>query len=243
MNNARPVFLTAEWSNLLLLNYEVDPALLASRIPAGTELDHYEGRYFVSLVGFQFQDTRIKGWPIIGHRNFEEVNLRFYVRRKEDGEWRRGVVFIKEIVPRWAIAFIARTLYGEPYISMPMAHDVRRPGKSQAGHAEYRWRLSTGWNRIHAELRGVPVYPEPGSLQEFIIEHYWGYTKRGDRTDEYAVEHSPWKIYDATNPVAECHIAELYGNEFVPVLSAPPTSAFMAEGSPVVVRSGRIITT
>ena len=109
-----------------MLNYEVAPEALAPFVPAGTELDAWEGRHLVSMVGFMFQSTRGLGFPIPFHRNFEEVNLRFYVRRKVDGEWRRGVVFIKEIVPRFAIAWVARTFYNENYVALPMSHRLEK---------------------------------------------------------------------------------------------------------------------
>src|SRR5579864_4477520 len=113
LSNARPTFLTAEWRNLAMLNYEIDPNLLREYVPAGVELDQWNGHTFMSLVGFSFLNTKVLGLPIPFHRNFEEVNLRFYVRRNTRNEIRRGVVFIKEIVPRWAIAFVARSVYGE----------------------------------------------------------------------------------------------------------------------------------
>jgi uncharacterized protein YqjF (DUF2071 family) len=74
-------FLTAEWNNLLLLNYAVDPCLLERFVPAGTELDVFEGRNYLSLVGFEFNRSRIFGFAVPFHQAFEEVNLRFYVRR------------------------------------------------------------------------------------------------------------------------------------------------------------------
>ena len=101
-------FLTAQWRDLLMVNYEVDPSLLADRVPLGTTLDLFEGKCFVSLVGFMFLDTRVMDFLIPFHVNFEEVNLRFYVKRETRTEIRRGVVFIKEIVPRGAIAWVAR---------------------------------------------------------------------------------------------------------------------------------------
>src|SRR6478735_9893003 len=107
-------FLTAEWRDLVMANYEIDPSMLADRVPRGTELDLHEGRCFVSLVGFMFLETRVMGFPVPFHTNFEEVNLRFYVKRKTEDEVRRGVVFIKEIVPRYAISTVARVMYGEP---------------------------------------------------------------------------------------------------------------------------------
>jgi uncharacterized protein YqjF (DUF2071 family) len=86
-------FLTAEWRDLAMLNYEIDAAVLRPFVPAGTELDAWGGRTFVSVVGFRFLGTRVRGVPVPGHRDFEELNLRFYVRRVADDGPRRGVVF------------------------------------------------------------------------------------------------------------------------------------------------------
>ena len=102
-------FLSAVWRNLVMLNYEIEPDILRPLVPQGVELDSWKGKYFVSLVGFQFLDTRVLGMPIPFHRNFEEVNLRYYVRRRVEKGWRRGVVFVKEVVPRWAIATRGRS--------------------------------------------------------------------------------------------------------------------------------------
>ncbi|HKD03053.1 MAG TPA: DUF2071 domain-containing protein, partial [Terriglobales bacterium] len=125
------VFLKADWRNLAMLNYEVEPSVLAAFVPAGTELDRWNGRLFVSLVGFRFLRTRVWGLPIPLHCNFDEVNLRFYVRRMEGSEIRRGVVFIREIVPRRAIATVARNLYGERYVALPMRHRLEIAGEDQ----------------------------------------------------------------------------------------------------------------
>src|SRR5450432_2463378 len=101
------VFLKAEWNNLIMASYTIEPALLKPYLPRYTELDFYNGNTYVSLVGFMFNNTRIPGMKIPFHVNFEEVNLRFYVRYKDNGEWKRGVVFIKEIVPKLAISYVA----------------------------------------------------------------------------------------------------------------------------------------
>src|SRR6185437_11165669 len=104
----RRVFLSAVWRQLAMLNYRVDPALLAPYLPAGTTLDLWRGDAFISVVGLLFDDTRVLHVPIPFHITFPEVNLRCYVRREVGGETRRGVVFIRELVPRAAIAFVAR---------------------------------------------------------------------------------------------------------------------------------------
>jgi uncharacterized protein YqjF (DUF2071 family) len=166
-----PVFLTAAWRHLVMLNYEVPPALLAERVPRGTELDDWNGVTCVSMVGFRFLDTRVLGIPIPFHRDFNEVNLRFYVRRKGPEGWRRGVVFVREIVPRAAIAWVARTLYNEPYLALPMRHRVDPEG---TGTVEYGWHRNGAWARLGATVHGAPAPMEAGSEAEFITEHYWG---------------------------------------------------------------------
>lgn len=232
------VFLTAEWRDLVMLNYEVPPDILKSLVPTGTELDIWQGRTLVSLVGFRFLNTRVLGIPIPFHRDFEEVNLRFYVRHRSGGEWRRGVVFVKEIVPKWAIAWVARTLYNENYVSLPMRHRVIPPGAGE-GSAEYGWRLGGRWYRLAARIQGAPAIPPAGSEEEFITEHYWGYALQRDRSSlEYQVEHPQWAVWSASEAVFEGDAGALYGPQFARYLAGPPLSAFVAVGSPISVRRG-----
>jgi len=237
-----PVFLTAAWRNLVMLNYEIDPAILAGRVPHGTELDSFDGRTYVSIVGFLFLDTRVLGLPIPFHRDFEELNLRFYVRREVGGDVRRGVVFVKEVVPRPAIAWVARTVYNENYVAMPMRHHVKLPEPGRDGRVEYAWDSGSRWNRVSARISGPPEAMAPGSHEEFIAEHYWGYAAQRDGgAVEYEVEHPPWRVWRALDPALDCDIHRLYGDEFRTALSRAPSSAFVAEGSEVVVRRGRRI--
>jgi uncharacterized protein YqjF (DUF2071 family) len=238
---AAPAFLTAEWRWLAMLNYEVDPVILKPRVPRGTELDGWQGRTFVSMVGFRFLDTRVRGWAIPFHRNFEEVNLRFYVRRLGDDGWRRGVVFVRELVPRWAIATLARLVYGENYLALPMRHrlDLPQGEASIRGLVEYGWQHKGRWNALSARISGAARPPIPGSQEEFITEHYWGYASQRDGgTVEYRVEHPPWPVWRSSDCALDCDVAALYGPEFAPSLSGAPASAFVAVGSPVFVRRG-----
>lgn len=231
-------FLTAEWRNLVMLNYEVEPALLSNFIPAGTELDRWEGKPFASLVGFRFLNTKVCGIPIPFHRNFEEVNLRFYVRRTFGDEVRRGVVFIKEIVPRWAIAAVARSVYNERYVALPMDHQVKQ---SKSGtFVEYGWRSSIGWSRINISAEGSPQLPAEGSQEEFITEHFWGYSAQADGTTvEYRVAHPRWQVWSGLGAKFAGEVTELYGRELAAILAGPPASAFLAEGSEVRVFRGQ----
>lgn len=218
-----------------MLNFDVPPAILRPFVPPGVELDFHNGISYASLVGFRFIDTRVLGLPIPFHRDFDEVNLRFYVRRFADGHWRRGVVFIREIVPRAAIAFVARTFYGEPYSAFPMRHQLSVTPDSIS--ARYEWRRAGQWEFLAAQASGQPGEIQPGSGEEFIAEHYWGYTRRrGGLCSEYEVLHPRWRVWQCAQASFQAGIAALYGPEFVEPLSAQPRSAFIADGSPVSVR-------
>jgi len=233
-----PRFLEAEWRDLAMLNFEIDPSLLVSRVPRGCELDTWSGRAFVSVVGFRFLRTRVLGVGIPFHRDFEEVNLRFYVRRRGGDAWRRGVVFVKELVPRPAIAFVARTVYGENYAALPMRHERARNGGAM--RLAYEWRHGGRWQGLSAAFSGAPEVPGDDSEEAFITEHYWGYSRPSDgSTVEYQVEHPRWAVWRASETQLACDVAALYGPEFVPALARRPSTAFVADGSPVVVRRGR----
>ena len=240
MENSQTAFLTAHWKYLAILNYEVDPKILASRTPVGTELDTFQGKTFVSMVGFLFHDTKVLGVPIPFHQNFEEVNLRFYVRYKaENSEWRRGVVFVKEIVPKFAIAFVARTVYEEHYISIPTRHTLEFDLANNPKLVTYEWEYQNVWQGLTVHPTGNPYVLSAGSEEEFIAEHYWGYTKHSNgSTTEYKVEHPPWRVWAVKNSSFECDVASLYGAEFNGFLSIKPSSAFLAEGSSVTVYMG-----
>jgi uncharacterized protein YqjF (DUF2071 family) len=238
--SADRVFLTAEWQHLAMLNYEVDAGLLLRLVPAGTELDRWNGKVFVSLVGFRFLKTKLFGFlPLPMHANFEEVNLRFYVRRQVGGEVRRGVAFIREMVPRWAIAFIARAFYNENYVALPMAHQIRALG-DHGLRVAYRWRSGKRWSAIDLETCGHPELPAEGSVEQFIAEHYWGYAAQpGGGCVEYRVTHPSWKVWQVRQSAFEGDAEEFYGKDIAAVLQGEPASAFLAEGSAVSVMRGR----
>jgi hypothetical protein len=171
------------------------------------------------------------------HSNFEEVNLRFYVRRRVGDEIRRGVVFIREIVPRRAIAFVARTIYGENYVALPMAHEIRFVGDDL--RVAYRWRSGKSWNEITLETIGASEIPSEGSVEQFITEHYWGYTSRPGGSIEYQVTHPSWKVRQVRQSAFTGNAEGLYRKELANALRGTPHSAFLAEGSAVSVMRGR----
>jgi uncharacterized protein len=235
------VFLSAEWRDLVMLNYEVDRTLLEGYLPPGTALDSFAGRTYVSLVGFRFLHTKLLGSLAIPfHADFDEVNLRFYVRHKSGGENRRGVVFIAEIVPKWAVAKLARLAYGENYVCLPMKHRIDMHWTNKT--AEYGWQLNGAWCRLYAQTSAAPALAEEGSLEQFITEHYWGYSaKRNGETVEYHVSHVPWNVWKSSDAGFEGDASGLYGPELAKILQRRPDSAFIADGSPVVVSTGQRI--
>ena len=224
-----------------MLNYQVERSALAGLVPRGTELDEWQGATYLSVVGFLFLNTRVLGMPIPFHRNFEEVNLRFYVRRRAADGWRRGVVFVKEIVPRAAIAFVARTLYNEAYVALPMGHEIGCSAEApeRIESVSYQWRLAERTNRLWVRLESEPQPLAAGSQQEFIAEHYWGYSvQRDGGTCEYHVQHPPWRVAAASRAELDCDVARVYGDRFASLLTPSPTSAFLADGSAVRVSRG-----
>ena len=232
-------FLTANWRYLAMLNFIVDPRILAPFVPPGTEIDYENGETFVSIVGFLFLDTRLLGFPIPLHRDFEEVNLRFYVRKRSADTWRRGVVFIRELVPRRAIALVARAFYGEQYVALPMRHAIVDDGGRVS--AEYSWRRGKKWESLKMSAAGEPQSIPAGSHAEFITEHYWGYTCARTGCSEYRVEHPRWKVRNAATSALRADVATLYGKQFAETLNQQPRSAFIADGSPITIERRSIL--
>jgi uncharacterized protein YqjF (DUF2071 family) len=228
-------FLTAEWNNIVMLNYAVDASLLERFVPAGTELDLFEGKSYLSLIGFEFKRTRLFGFPIPFHGSFEEVNLRFYVKRSS----RRGVAFIRELVPRYAVAAVARLAFNENYSCVPMAHRIEAGANGGVAKAEYVWRAGRERFGMRIETEGVSFLPQEGSASQFITEHYWGYAGQPDGGClEYEVQHPRWCVWTARRAGFSGNANSLYGPEIAQVLMHDPDSAFLAKGSSVTVFKG-----
>lgn len=236
MNNPK-VFLTAEWRKLALAQYAVDKEILSKYLPPNTILDDWQGKYYVSLVGFMFLDVKLRGFNIPFHTNFEEVNLRFYVKFKEGGIWKRGVVFIKEFVPKPAITFVANTLYKENYQTFPMKH-LWVEQKNQL-EVTYSWK-NRNWNNFAVTATSKAEDILAGSEEEFITEHYWGYTKIGvNKTSEYGVEHPRWQAYPIKDYKINVDFGINYGDDFAFLNNATPDSVILAEGSEIRVLKGK----
>ena len=236
-------FLTAEWRKLIMAQYAVSPATLAPWLPAGVELDLYQGQCCVSLVAFLFDRVRVKGFAIPFHTRFEEVNLRFYVKRTElDGIQRRGVVFIREFVPRAAITLIANALYEEPYATLPTRHSIESTPERLS--VRYAWRHKNIWQSLAVEAAPTSEEIPVDSEAEFLTEHYWGYTKRrgsrgkGGTTSVYEIKHPRWQVYPIRSHEIVADFAALYGLAFTALNAQQPASVLLAEGSAGSVHSG-----
>jgi uncharacterized protein YqjF (DUF2071 family) len=233
-------FLTAEWKNLALFNYEVDAKTLKKYVPVGTEIDLWDNKCYASLVGFMFENTKVLGMKFPFHINFEEVNLRFYVKRFENGEWKRGVVFIKEIVPKTAITFIANTLYNEHYQTNKMKHSVTESRDSKS--FVYQWKNHNKWNSIEIETEKKKLEIELNSGAEFITEHYFGYTKYNNNTTfEYEVTHPGWQQLAVINYKIDIDFEGNYGKDFAFLNNSKPLSTFLAIGSKITVENKKKI--
>lgn len=231
-------FLKAEWRKLAIINYEVNPDILLKYLPEGTELDFYEGKCYVSLVGFMFLNTKLLGFPIPFHRDFEEVNLRFYVKKKENGSWKRGVVFIKEIVPKPALSFVANTFYNEKYKTLTMRNSI----VEQEGNflIKYSWK-DKNWHCIHIKADNKPLPMDGNSEFEFITEHYYGFTKNDNKTSEYEVCHPKWNYYEIKDHHIRVDFNRIYGNDFECLNNQKPISVMLAEGSEIEVKAKKYL--
>ena len=224
-------FLTATWRHLVLLNWRVNEDLLVPHLPSGVELDRWDGDCWASLVGFQFLHMSVKGVPAFGYRDFPEINLRFYVKRQVNGETRRGVVFIREITPHLMVGWVARALYNEPYITMPMRQSV------DESRALYQLQIDGQWQGLG--VRAAGAWRDQDESELFITEHYWGYnTQRNGDAMEYQVEHPTWRARSTELECLDLDIEKLYGAQWAKALGAKPDSMVFAEGSGVTVRSG-----
>lgn len=228
-------FLSARWENLIMANYAVNPDLLAPYLPKGVELDFYNNKTYVSLVGFMFKKTRLFNIPIPFLGTFEEINLRFYVKRAIGNSVKRGVVFINETVPYKPVAWLANKLYKEHYIAIPTKNEIDITTHSK--NIKYQWKINKEWNHIAVNAAKENEAMLPGSVEEFIFEHYYGYTKINEQhSQEYKVNHPRWQVNKVLDHSIHCDFKSMYGNEFSFLSNHQPDSVIIAEGSPVTVK-------
>ena len=228
-------FLSARWEDLIMANYAVDPAILQPYLPLGVELDTFQGKAYVSLVGFMFKQTSLFHIPIPLLGTFEEINLRFYVKRVDGEGVKRGVVFINETVPFKAVAWLANKLYKEHYMAIPTKNFITHSDIDK--RIRYEWKINKAWNHlaVNAAVEKLPMLPD--SIEEFIFEHYYGYTKiDAGRTQEYKVNHPRWLVNTVMDYSIHCDFRAMYGDPFAFLQNEAPDSVILAEGSPVTVK-------
>ncbi len=233
-------FLHTEWRKLIMINYEVNPEILTPYLPHGTELDSWNGKYYVSVVGFKFLNTKVMGIKFPFHINFEQVNLRFYVKRKVGDEIRHGVVFIKEIIDKTIVKMVAKMLYKENYIQQPMKHSWQE----DADHLniKYEWKLNGKWNSIAVKTGKILKDTLKDSQERFIAEHYWGNIQiKKNKSYEFKVEHEPWKIYSLVDYNIDVDFESVYGKSFECLQHQEPSSVFLVEGSEVSLGDKKIV--
>jgi uncharacterized protein YqjF (DUF2071 family) len=232
-------FLTARWENLIMANYAVETDVLMPFLPKGVELDLFEGQAYVSLVGFMFKKSRIFKLPIPLLGTFEEVNLRFYVKRKVNNEYRRGVVFINETVPYKPVAWLANKLYKEHYIAIPTKNKILHSENNKT--VKYDWKIQGKWNFLEVQATTKAREMPSNSLEEFIFEHYYGYTKINEtETQEYKINHPRWLVNDVIDFKIHCDFSSMYGKAFQHLSTQHPKSVIIAEGSEIQVDWKRV---
>jgi uncharacterized protein len=233
-------FLTASWNDLAIINYEIAPEILEKYVPKGTEIDFWDNKCYISLIGFMFNNVKILGIKVPFHVNFEEVNLRFYVKRFENGCWKRGVVFVKEIVPKHAISMVANALYNEHYETMKMRHEIKESTNSKS--FKYEFSKQKEWQSILMVTEKMPLEILQNSEAEFITEHYFGYTKFNEgKTIEYEVTHPKWKQLKVCETEVLVDFEKVYGKSFGFLQKAKPISSFFAIGSNITIEGKKII--
>jgi uncharacterized protein len=232
-------FLKANWENIIMANYAIDPEILAPYLPKGVRLDLYNGKAYVSLVGFMFKKTKLFNIPIPFLGTFEEINLRFYVQREEGGITKRGVVFINETIPYRIVAWMANKLYKEHYTVVPTQHSIVTNLDSKK--IKFEWLLNKKWNSIYVEASNKSQSMKNDTLEKFIYEHYFGYTKIDDNnTEEYRLQHPSWKINSVLETKIECDFKAMYGESFSVLNNTKPEAVFIAEGSSVKIEWQRV---
>lgn len=228
------VFLKAKWENIIMANYQIEPELLLPFLPKGVSLDLHQGKAYISLVGFLFKNTQLFNVPIPFFGSFEEINLRFYVVRNEGGILKRGVVFINETIPYRLVAWIANKLYKEHYTVVPTKHQLI--SSSETNHIKFEWLLQKKWNTIAVDFDSKTESMKTDSLEKFIYEHYYGYTKINEhQTEEYQLRHPSWKTHKVTNYKIDCDFEAMYGKSFSILNQTQPSAVFIAEGSDVAI--------
>ncbi len=231
-------FLTAVWSDLILISYAVPDEALTPYLTPGLELDRWEGSAYCSLVAFNFEQTRVLGWSIPSPRtlcDFPEFNLRFYVRQGN----RRGVVFIRELAPNPLVVNIARLLYNEPYTAVPMTSRVTQIGALRRVRHDF---VVEGQPQMVAlTANGAAREPNKNSFETWVKEQEVGFGRtRSGRLTRYRVWHPTWRTYPLEEYQLSVNCGLLYGERWQFLNDRTPDSVVLAEGSQIAIYPNEI---
>ena len=218
--------LTMRWEELLFLHWPMAAAVLRPHLPAGLELETFDGSAWLGVVPFRMARTRLR-WlpPVPTTHTFPEINLRTYVR----AGGRSGVWFFSlDAASRLAVES-ARLGFGLPYFAARMA--CRRDGECVHYHSE-----RTDWRGPAASFRGdwrpvgsfAPAVR--GTLLHFLVERYCMFVSRRGRLMCGEVAHAPWQLAAAEVRLEANDMTRLLGCE----LLGPPVSALVAAPLDVV---------
>lgn len=231
--------ITARWRDIAVLSWPIDDDLLVPSLPAGLELDHWNGAAYVSLVCLVMENLRVFRLPALV-RNLAEVNLRFYVRPVDARSDRKGVVFLRQLVSNHLFALTARRLFREPMLGTPVSHECELAdpvcGRVRR-RLQYRWRNRNRYEGLRITGSGETRYAEPDSLDEFLTARYWGYNGRSsNKILAYRISRDPWRLLPVADHELDCDAGTLCGPEFADVMAGPPVSALLATGSNARIR-------
>lgn len=220
-------FLTAEWRDVIGITFPCPPERLLPYLPPGATIDTLDGSPRVSLVAFAFSRTRVLRVPVPGHIRFPEINLRFYVRYRGQ----RAVVFIRELVPRRAIATIARLRYNEPYVRVPMTWGR----ELEAGSLRVWHRFAKG-SSIDVTAAATGTLPAPGSPGHWLTDHALGIGRRRNGAAVlYHVAHPTWALHEIAAVALDVDFAAIYGPSWAWLADTEPSHVSLATGSAVTV--------
>ena len=225
-------FLTARWTDVLLLTFAAPLPLIRRLVPAGVEPDLWNGTAHVSLVALGMRQVRVRGWPVPGFTAHLQVNFRTYIRyRGEPGVW-----FIREFVPSRLLAAAAWLTFGEPFGTVPIS--ARVEAHEASVRASYQLeRPELGWHVTMTGSRATRV-PPPESAEHYFKERVLACRIRRDGTlAVFRVAHPPWEVRDVSAVDYRLDFGFLYGADWRFLNDASPVTAVYATGSDVTVYS------
>ncbi len=225
-------FLTAVWSDLILLSYAVPDDVLLPYLAPGLELDRWDGSAWCSLVAFNFEQARVLGWSVPYPRSlcdFPEFNLRIYVTQ----HGQRGVVFVRELAPNPLVCGLAKLLYNEPYSAVPITSRVTQIGEVR--RVRHDFVVQGKKQMVAVSALGEPKLPLEDSFETWVKEQEAGFNRQrfGGQTTGFRVWHPPWRVYPVREYTMDIDFAHLYGPQWGFLQERTPDSVVLAEGSQI----------